>query len=629
MDNRALITLTLNVEEALAAPAARLADLLRFTLGEGGITVTAVKDDKNGVTLANGHAVIHYTAQHVFYRELCVLCEHARLADAFEVFEDTHFSVLSAMVDTSRNGVPTVEKIFEFIDVMATMGYSMMMLYTEDTLTLEGRPYFGYMRGRYTCDELRAIDDYAYAYGIEVIPCLECYAHMNRYLIWPEAKPIKDTKTVMLAREEATFEFVEQLITTAASCFRSRRIHIGMDEAWDMGRGKFLDKHGYVPPAQIFAEYMERLIAITRKHGLTPMMWSDMYWRVGGASYGGDPDNYMLPEEIVREIPEEVELIFWHYGEQPFADDYMLRAHKATGHKTIYAGGLWGWIGHFPEHHYAMQTTHFALDCCRRNDVHEAMITIWTNDNAECDLFANIFGLSHFAERCYDADPSDEKLKARFEACTGADYDAFLAMADYHNDFTDETRFEGKPAYHDRFLGKPLFWQDVMEGLYDTYLFARPMSGHYAAAAAKMKKVVEENADSRWLYLYELAYRVLDYLATKTLVAERLVPAYRAGDKQALAELATVLLPTLKEKTVAVHKAHRDAWMLGRNMIGWCNLDIRYAGVAARCDTAMLQLDRYLTGKDACITSLEEERLHKKLSGFAHYSDMSSPNEKT
>jgi hypothetical protein len=141
-----------------------------------------------------------------------VLCEHAREKDAFEIFEDTHFDTLSVMIDTSRCGVPTVNTVERMIDYLAVMGYSMAMLYTEDTVELEGRPFFGYMRGRYTHAQLRAIDDYAFAYGIEVIPCLECYGHMNRYLQWSEARPLRDTKTVLLAREETTFEFVEQLM---------------------------------------------------------------------------------------------------------------------------------------------------------------------------------------------------------------------------------------------------------------------------------------------------------------------------------------------------------------------------------------------------------------------------------
>ena len=397
-----------------------------------------------------------------------------------------------------------------------------------------------------------------------------------------------------------------------------------------MGRGKFLDKHGYVPPAQIFEEYMERLIAITDKLGLRPMMWSDMYYRASGTSYGGNPDNYMLPASIVEKIPAGVELVAWHYGEQPWSDERMLESHKATGHHVIYAGGLWGWIGHFPEHHYAMRNCRFALNACRKHGVTEAMITIWTNDNAECDLFANLFGLSFFAECCYNDNLTWDVQKERFEACTGGDFDAFYEMSNYHNDFADETRFDGNEGkdYRFRYMGKPLFWQDVLEGLYDTHLYTRPMSGYYADCAARMKASLQKNEGSRWEYLYNFAYLVFDYLSAKTAVAERIVPAYNAGDRDTLAVIARDELPALIAKTEAVHEAHREMWFDGRNMIGWCNLDIRYAGVAARCKTAKLLLERYLDGKIDAISSLAETRLEKKPTGFSHYSDMATPNEK-
>ena len=40
----------------------------------------------------------------------------------------------------------------------ALMGLNLVMLYTEDTYEVEGWPYFGYMRGRYSREELEAID---------------------------------------------------------------------------------------------------------------------------------------------------------------------------------------------------------------------------------------------------------------------------------------------------------------------------------------------------------------------------------------------------------------------------------------------------------------------------------------
>lgn len=44
-------------------------------------------------------------------------------------------------------------------------------LYTEDTYEIEGEPFFGYLRGPYTHQELNEIDQYAFDLGIEAVPC--------------------------------------------------------------------------------------------------------------------------------------------------------------------------------------------------------------------------------------------------------------------------------------------------------------------------------------------------------------------------------------------------------------------------------------------------------------------------
>ena len=610
------------IDSSLTEGVARLSSLLGFEIGEG-IEVTALEGARRGVSYKDGKATVYYDKKSYFFRALGLLIENAKKSDSFDITEDGFFENLGVMIDTSRCGVPTVDAYKRMLDYLAVMGYDNMLIYIEDTVELASRPYFGYMRGRYTKDELRAIDDYAYSYGIEVIPCIECYGHMEKYLMWPESLPIADTAHVLLAREEKTFEFVDELISTVSSCVRSKRIHIGMDEAWDMGLGAFLDKHGYVPPFDIFNEYMERLIQITDKYGLKPMMWSDMYFRIAsGNKYGYYEDYTVIPDDVKAKIPKNVEQVFWHYGEKYHCDDYMLEKHVALGNKVIYCGGTWSWIGHFPEHNYTYDNTEFGLRACRKHGVRDAMTTIWSNDNAESDLFADLFGLSFTAELVYDENADKEKQKARFEACTGADYDAFYAMSLYHNKFEDGEVYD---RYSKRFLGKPLFWQDIMEGLYDTHLFERPMSGHYRACTERMKKYL----GGKWDYLVDYAYRVFDYLATKTEIAENLVPAYKGGNVAELRRISSELLPLLKEKTVALHKSHKAAWFKNNKIVGWQNLDIRYGGVAARCDTAIELIDLYLDGKADSIEELEVERLHKDLSGFMHYSGIATPNLKT
>lgn len=50
------------------------------------------------------------------------------------------------------------------IEDMAFMGHNTLYLYMEDTYKLEANPYFGYLRGAYTNEQLKDLDDYAYKF---------------------------------------------------------------------------------------------------------------------------------------------------------------------------------------------------------------------------------------------------------------------------------------------------------------------------------------------------------------------------------------------------------------------------------------------------------------------------------
>ena len=68
------------------------------------------------------------------------------------------FKRFGPMFDCSRNAVLTIDSAKTLIDICADLGYSSFLLYTEDTYEVYDNPYFGYGRGRYSCDELREID---------------------------------------------------------------------------------------------------------------------------------------------------------------------------------------------------------------------------------------------------------------------------------------------------------------------------------------------------------------------------------------------------------------------------------------------------------------------------------------
>ena len=106
---------------------------------------------------------------------------------------------IGVMLDCSRNAVMKPSSVKNYMDILSKMGYNMLMLYTEDTYEVEGEPFFGYLRGRYSENELKDIADYGEQVGIEVIPCIQTLAHLNQIFRWSCYKSINDTEDILLA----------------------------------------------------------------------------------------------------------------------------------------------------------------------------------------------------------------------------------------------------------------------------------------------------------------------------------------------------------------------------------------------------------------------------------------------
>jgi hypothetical protein len=146
------------------------------------------------------------------------------------------------MIDMSRNAVMKVDSLKNYMSLLKKMGYNTLMLYTEDTYEVNGEPYFGYMRGRYSKEELKEIDGFGQSIGMEVIPCIETLAHLDTAFQW--GKIPNDTGNILLCDDERTYELIDRMFQTISECFKTKKVNVGMDEAHMLGRGKYLDKHG-------------------------------------------------------------------------------------------------------------------------------------------------------------------------------------------------------------------------------------------------------------------------------------------------------------------------------------------------------------------------------------------------
>ena len=566
------------------------------------VTVCVCEQALTEVTLDGTRATVRYGGGAArFFRGLARLI--GWLGDGIThktVTEKPLFRTNGAMVDMSRNAVMNVETVSRMLRKMALMGLNTYMLYTEDTYEIEEYPYFGYMRGRYTKDELKYLDAYAAKLGIELIPCVQMLGHLATHLRWSATDAYRDTSSVLLVGEEATYRLIDRMLATIAECFTSRRLHVGMDETHDLGTGKSLDKNGYRDRRELYFAHLERIIEMSRAYGFEPMMWSDMFFRLAGKDLKGYRDydvRVEFTDEIVKTIPKGIQQVFWDYynADEEFYATNITKHHALFGKDILFAGGIWTWSGHCPLYSRSLAFTVPALDACRKGGVEEVFATIWHN-GSECSLILGLAGLAWYADYDYHGCYEEESVKTCFRyACEGVSYDALMKL-----------EFPEHPDGSKLSLTRAFLYNDPMVGLVDSHIAGFEMRSYYRDVTAQLTQAVEEAGMFR--PAYEVVLRLSEVLEQKVDFGVRLKAAYDADDRETLREMVTEC-DLIGQRIAELRRAHRRAWMADNKPFGWEVHDIRYGGLIARFDTVKERLEAYLDGTVTRMEELEEERL--------------------
>lgn len=574
---------------------------------DDGMPVMVINEQTNRIQVTkNKHAVeIRYAERIHFFRALGLLLQNMRENDEFVLEEEPQFSMNGIMIDISQgNAVINVNHVKRIIYRMSIMGLNMLMLYNEDNYEVKGEPYFGYMRGRYSEDELKEIDDYAYSLGVEVIPCIQTLAHLIDALKWACYSDMKEDDDTLLVGCERTYEFIEKLIISASTPLRSKRIHVGLDEAWKLGQGNYLLKNGYRSKFDIMIDHLDRIMQITDKHGLKPMMWSDMFFRAASAKGEYYEKDTVIPQDVIDKIPGNMQLVYWDYynNDEEFYSDFIAK-HKKFGSNPIFAGGIWNWVGFGLNYGKTFVTTNAALTACKKAGVMEVFATLWGDDTTESNIFSALLGLQLYAEHGYSKELDMKKLKKRFEFCTGGKYDDFIDIK--YLDEVPGTRPDNLETYNPC---KYLLWQDIMAGLFDKNIEGLALSDHYEATRKKMEMHSLTNGEYGFVFIY--LEKVCSVLAIKAELGIDITKAYVSKDVPMLKKMVKEVLPELAERVNDLRRYHRKLWMEINKAPGWEIMDLRYGQVLMRIDTTMSRVKDYLEGRIEQIEEFEQERLY-------------------
>lgn len=505
--------------------------------------------------------------------------------------ERISFDTFGIMLDCSRNGVMTVEHFKGWLRQLSLLGYNMAMLYTEDTYELPGYEYFGYLRGRYTADELREIDRYAASLGIEMIACVQTLGHMEQILRWEPFGAARDTSSVLMVDAPETYELIERIIAHWANVFGSRRIHVGMDEAHDLGRGRFMDRNGYERMFDLFNRHLGKVVQICERHGLEPMIWSDMYFRMGSKTQAYYDEDCDVPTDVVAAIPPQAQLVYWdYYHDSEGFYRRMIDRHRRMGHEPVMASGVWTWQSLWYDKY---RTESFARPCllaCRDAKVKDFFFTLWGDDGACCEFDSALAGLAWGAEIAYAGQhAADRDVARRFAALCGADYGAVLAAADV-----------SKPApdlvWDDPILA--ILWKD--EPLVDAQVWPKA-ARRYEKLLARLAKFRKQTGAVDFAHAATLAELLLEKIHLRTAL-ERAYAKRNAAGLRAVARR----VPTVCRKIDALLASFRRQWYNRNKPQGFEVIQIRLAGLRQRYMELAQRIGELLAGKTESIPELDE-----------------------
>lgn len=535
---------------------------------------------------------IYYNKDHYFYNAFAYVLMY--LEEKQYIYEQTAtVNHMGLMLDAARNAVPKIETIKSYIQLIALLGFNYMELYVEDVFEVINEPKIGYMRGKYTINDLKDLDQYALSYGVELIPCIQTLAHLERIFMHDTYSEINDIEDVLLVGQPKTYELIENMLKTCKEAFSAKRINIGMDEAFRLGLGAYLSKNGYHTKTTIMLEHLEAVSKLLDKYEYHGMMWADMFFQMSGGNY--HLDEVVISDEVIKRVPKNITLIFWEYYDTAY-DKYDRKFKQIRRMTTDYsfAGGAWKWVGFTPLNAFSIKAMDVSIQACHNHQVDDYLVTLWGDDGAEASIYSVLPSLIHASQSFYTHKDQNEIENRLALLLTKYRFDELMKL-DSLNQLETTSEVHNPSKY--------LLFDDILMGRLD-YPVHESFSSFYQMKSKELS--ILSNKKSGYHYVFDTQFTLARVLSTKTKLSVNLYRYYKEKDLIGLANLVDEF-DVLQEELKCFYKAFTYQWHKENKALGFEVQNYRIGGLLSRLEYGKWLLIKYLNHEITSIDALEEK----------------------
>ncbi len=581
-----------------------LSEFYRFKIGKSGILITTESVENGfGVESDGKTCIIRYSEKTLFFTAFSYLMQYKN--KPFSI-KKKRIKNLGIMRDSARNAILSVDGLKELALYCALMGYNYIQIYAEDLFELKNYPYFGLNRGRYTKEEIKEMDEYCQKFGIELVPCVQTFAHLPHLFRHDYFDEVNDIADILLLEEEKTYELLEDLIKFVATAFSSKRINIGMDEAHLFGQGKYRERFkNNDSRAKIFLRHLNRVAKICQANSMNPAIWSDMVFKVAFdvhslAAYTEIKDK-PISEDFKTLFPEDVQLVFWdYYNTDKNFYDSVLSYHYALTKDVVFAGGVWSFSGFAPLNSVSEERLKPAMQSVLENNCNDFLLTSWGNGGGECHCMNSASTMLFVAENLMgecDETQLDERAKAIYNNTYKQLKSIEIIDRTTLTNICEKAKISNPSKY--------LLYNDPLLGVMDAHVRAE-MKEAYIENSKVLKQIACSNGKLK--RYFNSMYRLSKCLEIKATLGLEISNAYKNKDSKKLKIICNKTLPECIKRLNSFFEAYRKTYLSCNKSYGVEVVDIRFGAMKKRLEYAQEKIKDYLDGKIDKIEELEMKR---------------------
>ena len=211
------------------------------------------------------------------------------------------------MLDVSRDKVPTMDTLYQMVDLFASLKYNQLQLYTEHTFAYPGHEVVWKDASPMTAEEIRALDAYCRERFIELVPNQNSFGHMHRWLKHDAYKYLGETPTSadLCPVHPGSIELLADMYASLLPNFSSSQFNVGCDETFSLGKGCSKEAVDSLGKGRVYLNFLKQINGLVRGHNRTMQFWGDIILEYPA---------------LIPELPDNIIAMEWGYeANHPFA----------------------------------------------------------------------------------------------------------------------------------------------------------------------------------------------------------------------------------------------------------------------------------------------------------------------